>query len=401
MRIRTLIQRWIRAEGHQPAAEDGTADSFLRKHRGSAICMATEGVLGGLLALLGLGFPDQGDGLHSSGSVFDGVSAQLAALGPDGGWRGNAAQAYGARNLAQSQHTILMADLDRGAAELVLSQAEAVKKVRDGVRAELGIVLVLLVVCLGLESQGPDAQLVSFYIATVACCSVLLLTGIAVVELAVTTSRNASAVQTATQRLTAMVAALTTGSDTVAGPPEITMPPTPSLSEFDLADSSAASSHIPDLSSDFTDLPGAPEFHLATGAGVGFPDFGAPQLPITALTGLPTLPTIAQLSTTLRVGFPDFGAPQLPITALTGLPTLPTIAQLSTTLSQLTNLAGPTSAVSQPAQQHTSPADHRTRDDDTDTPDTDAATAGTTSSGERTPLGSTTQPTQQHQKLAV
>ncbi|WP_373159772.1 EspA/EspE family type VII secretion system effector, partial [Mycobacterium marinum] len=74
--------------------------------------MATEGVLGGLLALLGLGFPDQGDGLHSSGSVFDGVSAQLAGLDPDGGWRGNAAQAYGARNLAQSQHTILMADLD-------------------------------------------------------------------------------------------------------------------------------------------------------------------------------------------------------------------------------------------------------------------------------------------------
>ncbi len=368
MRIRTLIQRWIRAEGHQPAAEDGTADSFLRKHRGSAICMATEGVLGGLLALLGLGFPDQGDGLHSSGSVFDGVSAQLAALGPDGGWRGNAAQAYGARNLAQSQHTILMADLDRGAAELVLSQAEAVKKVRDGVRAELGIVLVLLVVCLGLESQGPDAQLVSFYIATVACCSVLLLTGIAVVELAVTTSRNASAVQAATQRLAAMVAALTTGSDAVAGPPEITLPPTHSRSEFDLADSSAASSHIPDLGSAFTDLPGAPEFHLATGAGVGFPDFGAPQLPITALTGLPTLPTIAQLSTTL---------------------------------SQLTNLAGRTGAVTQPAQQHTTPADHRTRDDATNTPDTDAATAGTTSSGERAPLGSTTQPTQQHQKLAV
>ncbi|WP_117422756.1 EspA/EspE family type VII secretion system effector, partial [Mycobacterium marinum] len=352
--------------------------------------MATEGVLGGLLALLGLGFPDQGDGLHSSGSVFDGVSAQLAALGPDGGWRGNAAQAYGARNLAQSQHTILMADLDRVAAELVLSQAEAVKKVRDGVRAELGIVLVLLVVCLGFESQGPDAQLVSFYIATVACCSVLLLTGIAVVELAVTTSRNASAVQTATQRLTAMVAALTTGSDAVAGPPKITLPPTHSRStqrltamvaalttgsdavagppkitlppthsrsEFDLADSSAASPHIPDLGSAFTDLPGAPEFHLATGAGAGLPDFGAPQLPITALTGLPTLPTIAQLSTTL---------------------------------SQLTNLAGRTGAVSQPAQQHTTPADHRTRDDATNTPDTDAATAGTTSSGERAPLGSTT-----------
>ncbi|WP_414684494.1 EspA/EspE family type VII secretion system effector [Mycobacterium marinum] len=396
--------------------------------------MATEGVLGGLLALLGLGFPDQGDGLHSSGSVFDGVSAQLAALGPDGGWRGNAAQAYGARNLAQSQHTILMADLDRGAAELVLSQAEAVKKVRDGVRAELGIVLVLLVVCLGLESQGPDAQLVSFYIATVACCSVLLLTGIAVVELAVTTSRNASAVQAATQRLAAMVAALTTGSDAVAGPPEITLPPTHSRSEFDLADSSAASSHIPDLGSAFTDLPGAPEFHLATGAGAGLPDFGAhiPDLG-SAFTDLPGAPEF-HLATGAGAGLPDFGAPQLPITALTGLPTLPTIAQLSTTLSQLTNLAGRTGAVSQPAQQHTTPADHRTRDDatntpDTDaatagttssgeraplgstthrtrddatnTPDTDAATAGTTSSGERAPLGSTTQPTQQHQKLAV
>ncbi|WP_373193199.1 EspA/EspE family type VII secretion system effector [Mycobacterium marinum] len=370
------ISRWVRGDGNlqnfqdiqegggnPPPAQEGAPDNSPWARRGSVVCGVTEGILGLLLALLGEAGPSRGESLDRSGSMFDGVSAQIATLDPDGGWRGNAARAYGAKNLAQSQHTTLVADLDRLTGELVSSQADAVKRARDLLSAEIWIVLVLLVVCIGLELHGPEGQILSFHIAIPICTMAVFTAATALGVLAATTSQNASAVQAATQRLAAMMAALTTGSDTVAGPPEITMPPTPSLSEFDLADSSAASSHIPDLSSDFTDLPGAPEFHLATGAGVGFPDFGAPQLPITALTGLPTLPTIAQLSTTL---------------------------------SQLTNLAGPTSAVSQPAQHHTTPADHRTRNDATNTPDT-----ATTTSGERAPLDSTTHPTQQHQKLAV
>uniref|UniRef100_UPI0035641581 EspA/EspE family type VII secretion system effector n=4 Tax=Mycobacterium marinum TaxID=1781 RepID=UPI0035641581 len=272
MTIRNWIRRRItgNAGGNPPPAEEGTADSFPWRHRGSVVCLVTEGILGGLLALLGEGGPFRGDVLDSSGSMFDGVSAQIAALGPDGGWQGSAARAYGARNLAQSQHTGLMADLDRLAAELVSAQADDVHKVRSTLWALVAIVSVLLVVCIGLELQGPEGQLVSFYSALPICGTALFVAAVALTFLAVTTSRNASAVQAATQRLTAMVAALTTGSDAVAGPPKIALPPTHSLSEFDLADSSAASSHIPDLSSDFTDLPGAPEFHLATGAGVGF-----------------------------------------------------------------------------------------------------------------------------------
>ncbi len=121
MTIRNWIRRRItgNAGGNPPPAEEGTADSFPWRHRGSVVCLVTEGILGGLLALLGEGGPFRGDVLDSSGSMFDGVSAQIAALGPDGGWQGSAARAYGARNLAQSQHTILMADLDRLAAELV------------------------------------------------------------------------------------------------------------------------------------------------------------------------------------------------------------------------------------------------------------------------------------------
>ncbi|MDC9006971.1 EspA/EspE family type VII secretion system effector [Mycobacterium marinum] len=355
------------AQANPPAAEEELTDSFLSKHRGSVVCLGTDGILGGLLAWLGHGFPDQGDRMDSSGSMFDGVIAQIAALGPDGGWQGSAARAYGARNLAQSQHTGLMADLDRLAAELVSAQADDVHKVRSTLWALVAIVSVLLVVCIGLELQGPEGQLVSFYSALPICGTALFVAAVALTFLAVTTSRNASAVQAATQRLTAMVAALTTGSDAVPGSPEMPTPPKYSLSEFGLAeDTGPTPPQLPDLQSTLAELPGAPEFHLATGAGVGFPDFGAPQLPITALTGLPTLPTIAQLSTTL---------------------------------SQLTNLAGPSSATTQPAQQHTTAADHLTQDDATNTPDT--ATAATTTSGERAPLGSTTRPTQQHQNVVV
>ncbi|WP_373146076.1 EspA/EspE family type VII secretion system effector [Mycobacterium marinum] len=373
------------AQANPPAAEEELTDSFLSKHRGSVVCLGTDGILGGLLAWLGHEFPDQGDRLDSSGSMFDGVIAQIAALGPDSGWQGSAARAYGARNLAQSQHTGLMADLDRLAAELVSAQADDVHKVRSTLWALVAIVSVLLVVCIGLELQGPEGQLASFYSALPICGTALFVAAVALTFLAVTTSRNASAVQAATQRLTALVAALTTGPDAVPGSPEMPTPPKYCLSEFDLAeDTGPTPPQLPDLGSAFTDLPGAPEFHLATGTGAGLPDFGAPQLPIPALTGLPTLPGPTNLTDLTSV-----------------LAGLPTIAQLRTTLSQLTNLAGPTSATTQPAQQHTTPADHRTRDDATNTPDTDAATAGTTSSGERAPLGSTTRPTQPNQDLVV
>ncbi|EUA93431.1 hypothetical protein I551_0014 [Mycobacterium ulcerans str. Harvey] len=90
--------------------------------------------------------------------MFDDVGAQVAALGPDGGWRGNAAQAYWVQNLAQSRHATLMADLDRLTAGLVSSQADAVKQARERLSVLIAVVLGVLVVCAGLELGGPRAS---------------------------------------------------------------------------------------------------------------------------------------------------------------------------------------------------------------------------------------------------
>ncbi|MDC9006969.1 EspA/EspE family type VII secretion system effector [Mycobacterium marinum] len=312
---------------------------------------------------LGHEFPDQGDGLVSSGLMFDQAAAQIAVLGPDGGWQGSAARTYVARNLAHSRHATLMADLDRLTAELVSSQAEAVKKTRDHLWLLIAATFFLLLICLFLESLGPNGQADSFLYAVIICTGVLSYTTFLLYSLAGKTSQNASAMQTVKERLSNMLTARPTWSGAIPDSPEIGVPPTDSLSEFDLIDISAASPpHLPDLDSAFADLPGAPEFHLPTAAGAGLPDFGAPQLPIPALTGLPTLPTIAQLSTTLS---------QLTNTATQH-------AQMISTLAQ------------QGAHQHTTLTDHHTTDE---TPDTDAATAAT-SSGERAPLDTTTHPTQ-------
>ncbi|EPQ44977.1 hypothetical protein MMSP_0737 [Mycobacterium sp. 012931] len=86
--------------------------------------------------------------------MFDDVGAQVAALGPDGGWRGNAAQAYWVQNLAQSRRATLMADLDRLTAGLVSSQADAVKQARERLSVLIAVVLGVLVVCAGLELGG-------------------------------------------------------------------------------------------------------------------------------------------------------------------------------------------------------------------------------------------------------
>ncbi|WP_265339576.1 EspA/EspE family type VII secretion system effector, partial [Mycobacterium marinum] len=69
---------------------------------------------------------------------------------------------------AQYRHTTLMADLDRLTAQLMSSQAQAVKNTRKGVSVEIGIVGTILLVCIGLESTGkPWAEAASFYLALV------------------------------------------------------------------------------------------------------------------------------------------------------------------------------------------------------------------------------------------
>ncbi|RFZ45667.1 ESX-1 secretion-associated protein EspA [Mycobacterium marinum] len=187
--------------------------------RGSGVCLVADCFLGTLLTLLGDGLPLRGDGLNGSASMFEDVSTQIVALDPNSGWRGGAANAYWTRNLAQSQHATLIANLDRCAAELVSSQAHAVKTLREVLWAGKGIVLVTLMICIGLEMEMPAGQLPSFYLAVLVCGAVLTFAALVLINLAFTTSWNASNLQTASQRLTDMSAALSACSDTIPGPP--------------------------------------------------------------------------------------------------------------------------------------------------------------------------------------
>ncbi|MDC8984023.1 EspA/EspE family type VII secretion system effector [Mycobacterium marinum] len=158
--------------------------------------------------------PERGDRLASSGSLFDDGGAQVAALDPDSGWRGNAAQAYWVQNLAQSRHATLMAELDRLIAGLVSSQADAVKQARERLSVLIAVVLGVLVVCAGLELGGPEGQLPSFHIAVAACGVVQVAAAAILIGLANKTSSNASGLRPATQRATEMLAAVgTVGRD--------------------------------------------------------------------------------------------------------------------------------------------------------------------------------------------
>uniref|UniRef100_UPI003566D274 EspA/EspE family type VII secretion system effector n=1 Tax=Mycobacterium marinum TaxID=1781 RepID=UPI003566D274 len=231
--MRNLIRRLIAedAEGNEENPQ------WLR--RGSVVCLVTDCILGGELAWLGHASPDQGGCLVKGAAMFDDLGAQIAALVPDSGWQGSAARAYGAHTLAQSRHSTLMADLDRLAAELVSSQADDVKQARTALWAAIGFVSAYLLICLGIELQGPEGQLLSFNFAVVVCGAVLGISALVLHDLAKKTSRRASSLQTTTQRLSDMAAGVPTRSDMIPGAPEMSLPPAHSLSEFDLIDISA------------------------------------------------------------------------------------------------------------------------------------------------------------------
>ncbi|BCI86288.1 hypothetical protein NIIDMKKI_14940 [Mycobacterium kansasii] len=95
----------------------------------------------------------------ASRAIFDDVSAQIAALVPDGGWQGSAAQAYLAQNLAQSQRAKLMGDLDHLSGDLVSAQAETIQNARTVVFLIMVFVGFLLVICVTAELNGdPPAK---------------------------------------------------------------------------------------------------------------------------------------------------------------------------------------------------------------------------------------------------
>ncbi|WP_337587156.1 EspA/EspE family type VII secretion system effector [Mycobacterium marinum] len=167
--------------------------------RGTIICLLTGGYFGFLLHLFGGdGSPDHGDRLVTSGSMFDDLGAQIAALVRDGGWQGVAAQHYGALTLAQSQRATLMADLDRLAAERASTQAEAVTTLRTELVALLAVDGALFLLCLGLETKGK--QLASHYIALVGIEFLFVLTLAFLLASLVTASRNASGADAALDR---------------------------------------------------------------------------------------------------------------------------------------------------------------------------------------------------------
>ncbi|MDC8985602.1 EspA/EspE family type VII secretion system effector [Mycobacterium marinum] len=348
------------------------------------------------------GDPEWGDRLKDSASMFDHLGGQIAALVPDGGWQGVAAQAYQAQNIGQSRHAELMVDLDRHVAELVSSQAQEVSDLGQFlvVRAVITF-LVVLPSCLALEASGYLEF--SLILALGWCTTVLAIAISRRVHLAHTTSRNADEVRAAAQRVTDLVAALSRHGESAVGSPvtaspDAGLPSRDGVSQFAVADEPIAPSPpLPDLGGTFAALPGAPEFHLATEAGAGLPDFGAPGLPIPPLTGMPTSLDPAHL-------------PDLPDVSGV-LADLPTIAPLSIILGQLGGLAGPTNAASQLAntatqhaqmiatlaQQHTPRADHPTPDHETDSPDT--AGAATTTDNQRAPIDTQTRPTHQRSGL--
>ncbi|WP_265339366.1 EspA/EspE family type VII secretion system effector, partial [Mycobacterium marinum] len=246
--------------------------------------------------------------------MFDDLGVRVAGLVSDGDWHGAAAHAYGARAAAQSRHATLMADLDRLIAELVSSQADALEQARKDLLRQIIITAFFLVFAIGLESGGCD-ELSMWAGITIWIFNALTVPPI-LIKLAITTSGNADDMQAVAQRVTDLVAALPTGARAALGRPMLASPgaglaPAEGVSPFAVADHTVPSAHLVDLGSALAGLPGAPQFHLATEAGAGLADFGAPGLPIPPLTGMPTpaalsdlpdlpdvsgLPTIASLS---------------------------------------------------------------------------------------------------------
>ncbi|EUA02091.1 hypothetical protein I547_3663 [Mycobacterium kansasii 824] len=312
--------------------------------RGSVVCAATECVLGGVLACLGDGSPDTGDRLVSDGSMFDEVSAHIASLVPGDGWQGLAAQAYSAQNLAQSQRAKVIGDLDQETGDLVSAQAEAVQEVRYVVVAEIATAAATLAFCIYAETtMGPTGQILSLHVAVPVCTVAIAVLAGFLIDLAITTSRNASKAQEMAQRLAEMVTSLPTLPDATRQSPDVSFPSACCPSDFDAADHTLAPSiagrpkrngpppETPDVSLVFADLPGSPEFSVPAVATPGFPDFGVPHVPI---------PILARLRSSLDIWsalatFPSLGLADLPTVA-----TQPPMAQLAAPLAQLAGLSG-------------------------------------------------------------
>ncbi|RFZ47782.1 hypothetical protein MSS2_05071 [Mycobacterium marinum] len=358
-----------------PGGNNNPPEPELRGEPGSVMCACTEAVLFAWLiyALAHPTPPEEGDSVVRSGVMFDQLSGQIAALVPEEGWQGIAAQAYAGQTLAQSQHARLMGDLDRLSAGLVASQAEIVKTVRTGVIALMVIVAGTGAVCLYIEGAlGPAGWRLSQNIAGVVCVGALTSWFGLLVYGGIASDRNRRSLQVLTQRLTDMMTNLPNWSGPVPALADAAVPPSASTSASDgaaqnlpwraagLAEDLGPLPQTTDAAmilAGLPDLPGSPEFSQPSAPSPGFADFGAPHLPIPTLAGMPTTPTGGELAAMNRV------------TAALG--------QLNT-------------AAAQRAQMISSLAQQRTGADST-------GAAASTSTDERAPVTTATGRTQHHQ----
>ncbi|MDC8985640.1 EspA/EspE family type VII secretion system effector, partial [Mycobacterium marinum] len=323
-----------------------------------------------MLGWLADGNPDGGVRLTDSGAGFADVGAQLAALVPDGGWRGLAARGYTGQNLAQSDRAMMMGDLDHRTGGLIAGQAQAVAEAHAWLVYEMLAVAGAFSVCVGLEAfGGPVGQQVSLAFAVGVCGAALYCAIDKLVSLEKTTSQHACELHGLTQSLTAVVttsAQLREGGGGALDGPVCTAQP--AIGQAPTTAGSVVTT--PDIGAALGGLPGCPAFALPDLPSPGFADFGAPDLPVPPLAGLPRLgPSVpgglAQLPTRhdlagLRDVVGAAAAAPGP-----GLPKLATMARLAASagqsgglsaaanrISQLTNTAGQQPQTTTPLAQH-------------------------------------------------
>lgn len=302
-----------------PGGNNNPPEPELEHIRGSEICVVTDALLFAALiySLAHPAPPEEGDSFVHSGVMFDQLSGQIAALVPEEGWQGIAAQAYAGQTLAQSQHARLMGDLDRLSAGLVASQAEAVKAFRIGMVALVAIVAGAAAVCFKIElTLGPAGFRLSRIIALVVCFGVVVTWSYLFSRASDASDRNRRSLQVLTQRLTDMMTNLPNWSGPVPALADAAVPPSASTSASDgaaqnlpwraagLAEDLGPLPQTTDAAmilAGLPDLPGSPEFSQPSAPSPGFADFGAPHLPIPTLAGMPTTPTGGELAAMNRV----------------------------------------------------------------------------------------------------
>ncbi|GJO36684.1 hypothetical protein NJB1604_00330 [Mycobacterium marinum] len=328
-----------------------------------------------MLGWLAGGDPDAGVRLTAGGERFDDLGAQLAALAPDGGWRGWAAQAYTVQNRAQSDRATMMGDLDHRTGGLIADQAQAVSEAHAWLVYEMIAVAGAFSVCVGLEEfGGPVGQQLSLAFAVGVCGTALYFAIDKLVSLHNTTSQHASELRGLTQSLTAIGTTSPHLREASVGPLDASVPTAPPVIAQAPIDTGPIDTGpvvtAPDIGAGLADLPGCPAFGLPNLPSPGFPDFGDPDLPVPPLAALPSLPpslpgSLAHPPTSHKFAGPHDVVGAAAAAPGPGLPNLATMARLPASGGQssrspqtpnaicpLTNTTGQQPPMTTPLAQH-------------------------------------------------